>query len=62
VGCSIGVRVCNFTKEKGEPRFHQGVHQEPPFLNKFFVWSDDLIRYGLMKNPRKYWERPLNSG
>ncbi len=32
-----------------------------PFLNKFFVWSDELLGYGSMKDPRKYWGQPLKS-
>jgi reductive dehalogenase len=61
-GCSICFRVCNFTKEKGPS--HDIVKwfiKNAPFLNKFFVWSDELLGYGSMKDPRKYWDKPLKS-
>jgi len=61
-GCSICFRVCNFTKERGAS--HEAVKwfiKNVPFLNKFFVWSDELIGYGEMKDPREYWKKPLKS-
>jgi len=58
-GCSICFRVCNFTKEKGPS--HDAVKwfiKNAPFLNRFFVWSDELLGYGKMKDPRDYWTKP----
>ncbi len=27
-----------------------------PQLNKVWVWADDAMSYGKMKDPRKYWK------
>jgi reductive dehalogenase len=56
-GCSICFRVCNFTKEQGVS--HDIVKwfiRNVPQLNRFFVWGDDKIGYGKMKDPKDYWE------
>jgi hypothetical protein len=29
-----------------------------PQLNRFWAWTDDLIGYGKMANPKEYWETP----
>jgi len=58
-GCSICFRVCNFTKPPGVS--HDIVKwfiRNAPWLNRFWVWADDLIGYGKMKDPREYWEKP----
>jgi reductive dehalogenase len=54
--CSICFRVCNFTKEKGIS--HDIVKwfiRNVPLLNRFFVWSDELLGYGKIKDPLEYW-------
>lgn len=56
-GCSICFRVCNFTKEEGIS--HDIVKwfiRNLPQLNKMFVFMDELIGYGKVKDPREYWE------
>jgi hypothetical protein len=30
-----------------------------PMLNGLWVWADDAMGYGEMKDPRKYWEESL---
>jgi reductive dehalogenase len=58
-GCSICFRVCNFTKEEGVS--HDIVKwfiRNLPVLNRFWVWADDKMGYGKMKDPRGYWESP----
>ncbi len=58
-GCSICFRVCNFTKEEGVS--HDIVKwfiRNVPQLNRFFVWGDDKIGYGKMKDPKGYWDSP----
>jgi reductive dehalogenase len=56
-GCSICFRVCNFTKEEGVS--HDIVKwfiRNIPSLNRFWVWADDQMGYGKMKDPKGYWE------
>ncbi|MGD2200556.1 MAG: reductive dehalogenase [Candidatus Bathyarchaeota archaeon] len=56
-GCSICFRVCNFTKEEGLS--HDLVKwfiRNVPALNRFWVWADDMMGYGEMRDPREYWE------
>jgi len=56
-GCSICFRVCNFTKEEGV--IHDIVKwfiRNVPQLNRLWVWADELLGYGKMSNPEKYWE------
>lgn len=55
--CTICFRVCAFAKEQG------GVHdmvrwfiRNVPQLNRMWVYLDDLIGYGKMKDPRAYWD------
>ncbi|MCW4050196.1 MAG: reductive dehalogenase [Candidatus Bathyarchaeota archaeon] len=55
--CSVCFRVCNFTKEEGW--IHDVVKwfiKNIPQLNGLWIWSDDLLGYGKMKDPAKYWE------
>jgi reductive dehalogenase len=57
-GCSICFRVCNFTKKKGFS--HDVVKwfiRNIPQLNRFWAWTDDLMGYGKMANPKEYWEK-----
>ncbi|UCD45331.1 MAG: reductive dehalogenase [Candidatus Bathyarchaeota archaeon] len=62
-GCSICFRVCNFTKPEGIS--HDIVKwfiRNVPQLNRFWTWTDDLMGYGKMKDPRKYWDTPYEPG
>ena len=55
-GCSVCFRVCNFTKKPGLS--HDIVKwfiRNVPQLNRFFVWTDELLGYGKMSDPAKYW-------
>lgn len=55
-GCSICFRVCNFTKEMGISHdIAKWFIRNIPLLNKFFVWSDEILGYGKMSDPTKYW-------
>ena len=56
-GCNNCFRVCSFTKPEGF--LHNTVKwfiRNIPILNRFWVWVDDIMGYGKMKDPRKYWE------
>lgn len=58
-GCSICFRACSFTKKKGI--IHDIVKwfmRNMPFLNPFFVWTDDQFGYGKMSDPLDYWDKP----
>ena len=58
-GCSVCFRVCNFTKPQGIS--HDLVKwfiRNVPQLNRFWVWTDDLMGYGKMADPKEYWEKP----
>jgi reductive dehalogenase len=58
-GCSICFRCCCFTKKKGLS--HDVVKwfiRNVPQLNRLWVWTDDLLGYGRMSDPRKYWDIP----
>jgi epoxyqueuosine reductase QueG len=58
--CSICFRTCSFTKPKGVG--HDVVKwfiRNVPQFNKFLVWSDDVMGYGKMKDPREYWRKPF---
>ncbi|MBN1682229.1 reductive dehalogenase [Candidatus Bathyarchaeota archaeon] len=59
-GCSICLRVCPFTKSQGF--IHDVVKwmiRNVPQLNRFMVWADDLVGYGKMSDPTKYWDIPI---
>ena len=61
-GCSICLRCCNFSKAQGIS--HDVVKwflRNVPQLNKFWVWSDDLMGYGKISNPRNYWDIPIEN-
>jgi reductive dehalogenase len=54
--CTICYRVCAFTKKQGA--VHSLVKwfiRNVPQLNRFWVWSDELMGYGKMKDPKGYW-------
>ncbi len=55
-GCGICLRVCAFTKGPGS--HHEAIKwfiRNVPQLNRFWVFSDKLMGYGKMRDPRKYW-------
>ncbi|MCK5670939.1 reductive dehalogenase, partial [Candidatus Bathyarchaeota archaeon] len=56
-GCGICFRVCSFNKKPG---LHHDVVKwfirNVPALNKFWVWSDDVMGYGKRVPPEKFWE------
>ena len=55
--CTICFRVCAFAKEQGA--IHDMVRwfiRNVPQLNRLWVFLDDFIGYGKMKNPREYWD------
>ena len=55
--CTICFRVCAFSKPPGA--LHDAVKwfiRNVPQLNRLWVWSDDLLGYGRMKDPRGYWD------
>lgn len=57
-GCSICLKVCNFTKPEG--RIHDVVKwfiRNVPQLNRFWVWTDGVMGYGKMREPSGYWEK-----
>ena len=61
-GCSICLRCCNFSKAQGIS--HDVVKwflRNVPQLNRFWVWSDDLMGYGKISDPRKYWDIPIEN-
>ncbi len=58
-GCAICFRVCNFTKKKGiSHNMVKWFIRNVPQLNRFWAWTDDLIGYGKIANPKEYWETP----
>ena len=59
-GCSICFRMCNFTKSEGLS--HDIVKwfiRNVPQLNGFFAYTDELLGYGKMSDPKKYWDTPF---
>jgi len=55
-GCSVCFRVCSFTKEEGVTHdFVKWFIKNVPQLNRLWVWADELLGYGKMSDPRKYW-------
>ena len=58
-GCGVCFRVCDFTKEEGVSHdIVKWVIRNVPQLNRFFVWADELMGYGKMSDPSKYWDIP----
>ncbi|HUS77404.1 MAG TPA: reductive dehalogenase [Patescibacteria group bacterium] len=58
-GCSICFRVCSFTKQKGF--IHDVIKwfiRNVPQLNRFWAYTDDLLGYGKMSDPKEYWDKP----
>ena len=58
-GCSVCFRVCDFTHEKGIS--HEIVKwfiRNVPQLNRFFVWTDELLGYGKISDAKTYWDEP----
>ena len=52
--------VCSFTKPSGLK--HSVVKwfiRNVPLLNRLWVWADNAMGYGKMKDPIKYWEQTL---
>jgi epoxyqueuosine reductase len=55
-GCSVCFRVCSFTKSEGA--IHNVVKWficNLPQLNRLWVWADEVMGYGKMSDPRRYW-------
>lgn len=63
-GCSICLRVCSFTKPKKlHHRLVKWFIRNVPQLNRFWAWTDDLLGYGKMSDPKKYWDKnPKKAG
>jgi len=58
-GCSVCFRVCNFTKEKGITHgIIKWFIRNVPWLNRFWIWTDDFLEYGTMADPSEYWDIP----
>ena len=56
-GCSICFRVCAFTKEKAPIHdFVKWILRHTSIFNRPFVFMDELMGYGKMPDPRKYWD------
>ncbi len=58
--CSVCFRVCSFTKPPG--LVHDVVKwciRNLPWLNPLWVWLDDALGYGGMKDPGEYWRKPF---
>lgn len=54
--CCICFRVCSFTKDKGHSHdIVKWLIRNVPQLNKFFLFMDELIGFGKMKDPTNYW-------
>jgi reductive dehalogenase len=56
-GCNNCFRVCSFTKPPG--LLHTAVKwfiRNVPWLNRLWVWADDALDYGKMKDPSRYWK------
>jgi reductive dehalogenase len=55
--CTICFRVCAFSTKLG---LHHDIVKwfirNVPQLNRIWAWSDDLLGYGIMKDPKKYWD------
>ena len=55
----ICFRTCCFTKEKAVS--HDIVKwfiRNVPWLNKFWVWSDEFLGYGKQSDASEYWDLP----
>ena len=58
-GCSICFRVCAFTKEKAPLHdLVKWILRRTSLFNRPFVVMDELMGYGNMPDPRKYWDEP----
>jgi len=58
--CSVCFRTCSFTKPPGLA--HDVVKwfiKHVPALNRFWVWSDDMLGYGQPHDPENYWLKPF---
>ena len=54
--CSNCIRVCPFNKPPG--RLHDLVRwgiRNLPYLNRLYLWGDDLLKYGDKKDPENFW-------
>ncbi len=57
VGCNVCFRVCSFTKPPGV--IHEVIKwfiRNVPQLNRLWAYTDDLLGYGKMKDPKCYWK------
>jgi reductive dehalogenase len=55
--CSNCIRSCPFNKPKGF--LHDWVRwgvNNAPWMNKLFLWGDDVFRYGRRSSPDRFWE------
>ena len=54
--CSVCIRTCPFNKEDAWiHRLSGGIIRRTTQFNRFFVWLDDLLRYGKQVPTHKYW-------
>ncbi|UCD44715.1 MAG: reductive dehalogenase [Candidatus Bathyarchaeota archaeon] len=56
-GCNVCFRICSFTKPQGA--VHSAVKwfiRNVPQLNGLWAWTDELLGYGRMSEPREYWK------
>ncbi len=56
--CSNCIRVCPFNKPPG--KLHDFVRwgiRNLPFLNRLYLWADDVMKYGGRSNPDNFWPR-----
>lgn len=55
--CSVCIRTCPFNKvDSWLHRLTGKVIRQTPQFNRFFVWLDDLLRYGKQVPARSFWE------
>ncbi|MFX0062669.1 MAG: reductive dehalogenase [Candidatus Hermodarchaeota archaeon] len=61
--CSNCIRACPFTKPPGIGHdFARFFVKYMPFLNRFWVWLDDIMGYGKNKDPEKFWQSDMYLG
>jgi len=56
--CSNCIRTCPFNKPAGvlHDMVRWGIHNTP-WLNKWFLWGDDLFGYGKKGDSNNFWKR-----
>ncbi|NNG00543.1 MAG: reductive dehalogenase [Desulfobacteraceae bacterium] len=54
--CSVCIRVCPFNKPPGilHDLVRRGI-KNLPWLNRWFLWGDDVMGYGKKKSARRFW-------